>query len=91
MWSHLPHTSELSEIERATLQALADACNYSLSAHVPIEAVASRFPTHLRGDTRKALKKLRRKGYCIEHPTRGKRTWQRTPDGLVMARTNIEM
>lgn len=82
---------ELSEIERATLQALADACNYSLSAHVPVEAVTRKFPTHLRGDAKKALKKLRSKGYCFEHPTGRNRTWQLTPNGLNLAKTNMRM
>jgi len=82
-------TNELSEIERATLQALAHACNYSLTAHVPVEAVTRKFPRNLRGDAKKALKKLRSKGYCIEHPTGRKRTWQLTPKGLRMAKMNM--
>ena len=81
--------SALPDIEQATLQALADACNYSLSAHVPVEAVTRRFRTHLRGDAKKALKKLRSKGYCFEHPTGRKRTWQLTPKGLAVARINL--
>lgn len=87
----MQHTNALSEIERAMLQALADACNYSLSAHVPVEAVTRKFPKHLRGDAKKALKKLRRKGYCVEHPTGRTRTWQLTSKGLGTARMNIGM
>ena len=83
--------SGLTDIEQATLQALADACNYSLSAHVPTEAVTSRFVRHLRGDVKKALKRLRRMGYCIVHPTHRKKTWQLSPSGLDIARKTIEM
>jgi len=83
------HTGELPVIERATLQALAHACNYSLTAHVPIEAVTRNFARHLRGDAKKALKKLRSKGYCIEHPTGRNRTWQLSSEGLRMAKMNI--
>jgi hypothetical protein len=73
--------------EQAALKALADACFYSLSAHVPQEAVTSRVPKYLRGDIKKALKKLRAKGFCHEHPTRGSTTWQLTPAGLQEARS----
>jgi hypothetical protein len=76
---------QLSTIEKATLHALADACNYSLGAHVPREAVTRRIAANLRGDAKKALRKLRSKGYCIEHPTGRNRTWQLTPKGLAEA------
>lgn len=79
----------LSQIEQATLKALADGCNYSLNAHVPKEAVTSKFPKHLRGDVKKTLKKLRSKGYCTKHPTGRKTTWQLTPNGLRVARMNF--
>jgi len=75
----------LSPLEQAALKAVADACHYSLGAHVPIEAVTRRFPRYLRGDAKKALKKLRAKGYCIEHPTGRNTTWQLTPEGLKTA------
>jgi len=78
--------SPLSPVETATLQALADACNYSLSAHVPKEAITRRAHPNLRGDVKKSLKKLRSKGYCFEHPTGGNMTWQLTQRGLTMAR-----
>lgn len=79
----------LSPVEQATLQALADACNCSLGAHVPAEAVARRFQKHLRGDIKKTLKKLRAKGYCLEHPTGSNTTYQLTPNGLSIARKNF--
>jgi hypothetical protein len=78
-------------LKKAALQALADACNYSLSAHVPVEAVTRKFRTHLRGDVKKALKELRREGYCLEHPTGRNTTWQLTSTGLNMARMNMGM
>jgi hypothetical protein len=78
----------LSPMEQATLQSLADACDYSLSAHVPAEAVMGNFKRHLRGDVRRSLKKLRAKGYCFEHPTRRNTTYQLTPFGLSTAKIN---
>lgn len=76
---------KLTELEKAVLQALADACNYSLGAHPPVEAVTSRFARNLRGDVKKTLKDLRRYGYCQYHPTRGGKTWQLTAEGLAIA------
>ena len=81
--------SELEDIEKAALQALAHACNYSLTADVPIQAVTCSFDGHLRGDAKKALKRLRRKGYCAKHPAGGTKTWQLTRDGLHIAKKNI--
>lgn len=72
----------LSPIEQAVLRALADACDCSLGAHVPKEAVARRIAPNLRGEVKKQLKKLRAKGCCVEHPTRGSTTWQLTMFGL---------
>jgi len=80
---------DLSKDEQATLVALAEACHFSLTAHVPVEAVTHKFPKHLRGDAKKSLEKLRRKGYCIEHPTGRKRTWQLTSIGRNLATTIV--
>lgn len=77
----------LSPMEQATLKALAEMCNYSLSAHVPKEAVTSKFPKHLRGDAKKCLKKLKSKGFCREHPTGRNITWELTINGLRATRT----
>ena len=77
----------LSAMEQATLKALADACDYSLHAHVPTEAVTCRMAKHLRGDMKKALKTLSRLGYCIKHPTGGNTTWSLTLDGLTLAKS----
>ncbi len=72
---------ELTDIEKAVLIALAHACNFSLSAHPPIEAVTRSFSRHLRGDAKKTLKKLGRKGYCNRHPAHAQ-TWQLSRHGL---------
>lgn len=72
----------LSPMEQATLKALAEACCWSLHAHVPREAVTGKFAGHLRGDVKKCLKKLRAKKLCIEHPTGRNVTWQLTVTGL---------
>lgn len=72
----------LTAMEQASLKALAEACNYSLHAHVPTEAVTCKAKKHLRGEIKKALKQLARIGYCLKHPTGGCTTWSLTPDGL---------
>ena len=76
----------LFPMEQATLRALADACNYSLHAHVPTEAVTCRVAKNLRGEVKRALRELRRKGFCLKHPTGGSTTWQLTLEGLTTAR-----
>jgi hypothetical protein len=80
------HEEGLSQLDEATLRAVADACNYSLHAHVPIQAITSRFRTDIRGDVKKTLRKLRKKGYCQEHPTFGSKTYNLTELGLVTAK-----
>lgn len=75
----------MEEMLKATLVALADACNYSLHAHPPEEAVLHKLPTHLRGDARKALKKLVRLGFAQKHPTKGSMTYNITQRGILEA------
>lgn len=77
----------LSPMEQATLKALAEACGFSLNAHVPKEAITCRFPKHLRGDVRKSLKHLKSKGFCYKHPTGRNTTWGLTINGLNQAQT----
>lgn len=72
----------LTAMQLATLKALADACNYSLHAHVPTEAVTCKMKRHLRGDMKGALKDLVKMGYCIKHPTGRNTTWGLTVGGL---------
>jgi hypothetical protein len=89
VWSHNLSRKLLPKDEQATLVALAEACHFSLNAHVPVEAVTRKFPKHLRGEAKKSLEKLRRKGYCVEHPTGRNRTWQLTHTGLNVAMTIV--
>jgi len=70
--------------------ALAECCNLSLAAHVPREAVMSKFPKGVRGDARKALDRLRKGQLCTQHPTRGGTTWQLTLLGLRSAQQLVE-
>jgi hypothetical protein len=76
----------LSEIEKTVLIALADACDYSLSAHVPIQYIRNKIPPNPWRDAKKALNKLRRKGYCSVQPTGRNRTWRLSRLGLHEAR-----
>lgn len=76
----------LSQLERAALVALAEATGLSSNAHVPVQAVLSKVPKHLRGDLKKALDRLRRRQFCAQHPTRGGITWQLSSEGVRMAK-----
>lgn len=67
--------------------ALADACSFSLSAHVPIQAVRARIQKNLQREVKTNLQFLRRKGYCQIQPTRGGQTWLLTRFGLEVARS----
>ncbi len=75
----------LNEVHKAALLTLADACNWSLHAHVPIETVTRKVASHLRGDMKKAIRHLSKKGYCLPHPTGGTITWELTRMGLQTA------
>lgn len=75
----------LSDIDVAVLRAVADACNYSLSAHVPEPAILKRCDKSVIKDIGKSLKKLHSKGLVIRHPTRGNMTYQLSQDGLMLA------
>jgi hypothetical protein len=84
----LSEPDDLSPIEITAIVALANACNWSIHAHVPEESIRG-IPSNLRGDVRKALDRLRRKGYCQKHPTGGSMTWQLTLGGLEKARQEV--
>ena len=71
-----------AEVLSAILIAVYDATNGSLSAHVPLEAVLRRFPGHLRGDVRRCIRELVKRGLVTLHPTRGSTTYQLTQWGL---------
>ena len=47
--------SELTVLEKATLQALAGECGYSLHGHASTEDVTRHSPGHLKGNAKKAL------------------------------------
>jgi hypothetical protein len=81
---------DLSREEIATLVALAQVCNFDLKAHPPLEHVCRKFPTHLRGDAKKNLDRLRRKGLCQKHPTGGSTTWNITKPGIEIALKQLE-
>jgi hypothetical protein len=76
---------ELTELQRATLIALANACDYSLGAHPPERAIVKKFPVHLHGDVKKCLKDLHKMGLCIKHPTRGENTYNISQTGLSLS------
>lgn len=76
---------ELTSIQRTALNALADACNFSITAHVPEGAVLRKVQSHLRGDVRKALGQLRKIGLAQKHPTGRNTTWHITQTGLSLA------
>jgi len=71
---------------KAVLYALYVACEGSLSARVPEEAVTSRFPKHEKGDVKKALKILVRRGLAARVPKGRKLTYSLTREGLEEAR-----
>ena len=70
----MEETSEkpLTKGEIAVLVALWEACNGSIHAHVPEQAVISRFKPHFRGLARKTLRKLARRPerYVLRHKNR---------------------
>ncbi len=80
---------DLSEIDKATLRALADACNFSLGAHAAEGLIMKRLSPIIRstGDGTKSLKKLHKLRLCYKHPTRGEMTYNITQDGLRIAQT----
>lgn len=80
---------KLRASEKATLAALYKACDGSLSAHPPIEAIQSKFKKHERHVPKKAIKILCRFALAQKHPTRGGITYSLTRDGKEYAEKNI--
>jgi hypothetical protein len=74
----------LTEREVAALVALYDAARGSLSAHVPSEAILSRFRKDFRGYVAEGLDDLAKhpERYVIKHPTRGAMTYQISITGV---------
>jgi hypothetical protein len=70
---------------KSVLIAVADACDYSIHAHVPEGAILRKFKSHLQGDARNILKKLAKTPYILRHPTGRNTTFNITQDGLTKA------
>ena len=72
-------------LAKAVLIAVADACNYSLNAHVPEGTIVRKFPSHLRGEAKNTLKKLLKTPYVVRHPTGRNMTYNITHAGIKKA------
>ena len=72
---------KLTSVEKVVLLKFYDLVKGSLNAHIPAQAVQSRFRSDQRGYIPKILKKLRRKGIIQAHPTGGEMTYQLTVQG----------
>ena len=79
----MPH-GLLTEREVAALFALYNATGGGFHAHVPEEAVVSRFRKDFRGYVSEGLDDLARhpEGYVMKHPTRVGMTYQITNSGI---------
>ncbi|MFQ6062340.1 MAG: hypothetical protein ACE5KT_06835 [Methanosarcinales archaeon] len=62
------NTNELNDVQKAILKDLLES-GYIGKKHTPIEKVQKGFPKHLRGEVKKAVKKLIRMGCIREYPT----------------------
>ncbi|MDI6902272.1 MAG: hypothetical protein QMC77_00870 [Methanocellales archaeon] len=58
----------ITDLEKDILKDLLDS-GYVGKRHTPVENVSKGFPKHLRGDVKKAVKNLIRKGFILEYPT----------------------
>ena len=76
---------QLTLEEQTALKILAETCNYAVHAHYSEETILHKVSTDLRGDIRKALKSLHKKGLCIKHPTSGGMTYYITKEGIALA------
>lgn len=72
---------KLKPSEIATLKALMSVTDGDLAAHVPLQAIQSKFKKHMRHIPKKALKILCRLGFAIPHPTKGGMTYNITREG----------
>lgn len=73
---------DLTQIERRILVRFCQANNYSLSSHVPIQAVnlivKGVHPKHIK----RVVKMLISSGFVLKHPTRNQMTYKISIDGL---------
>ncbi len=73
---------DLTTIEQEVLLTFCDANNFSLSSHVPLEAVSRRLRNLSSKLAKKAIKTLLTNSFIMKHPTRHKITYQLTRKGL---------
>ncbi len=73
---------DLTRIERMILLAFCDANNWSLSSHVPLEAVKRRIKNINPKVINKVIKLLNSNGFIIKHPTRHRITYHLSKKGL---------
>jgi hypothetical protein len=85
-----PEINSLSVIEQTTLFALYFACNGSINAHVPEGAILRGIASDQKGDSSKALNKLRKKGLCIKKPTGRNITYALTIVGSKLTKELLE-
>lgn len=62
---------DLNQFEIDALKALYICVGGSLSGHVPLEAIASKFRKDKRGLVKKAIGRLLRLGLAVKHPGAG--------------------
>jgi len=82
--------SDLTVLEKATLQALAGECGYSLHGSVSKEDVTRHFPGHLKGDAKKALESLNKNNYCYSVGGKKNKRYKLTKDGQNLALNILE-
>lgn len=80
----------LKPVEKATLIALFRVTNGSLEAHVPLEALQSKFKKDKRGLIKKAIRGLCSVGLAVQHPTGGGMTYNLTKDGKQYFNANLD-
>ena len=77
----------LRQTDIAVLRAVADACHYSLGAHIAEQAILKRCNKNfVSKDIGKSLRKLHSKGLIIKHPTGRNITYNLSPEGLSLAK-----
>ena len=89
--------SNLKTIEKILLVAIARATNFSIHAHVAEPVIRRYYPKEVK-EGGKLMKKIRSraygrlesKGLIRSHPTRGRMTWNLTPQGVIMARKLLD-
>lgn len=73
---------DLTILEREVLLVFCDANIFSLSSHIPLEAVKRRLRDLSPKLVKKAINLLLTNGFIMKHPTRHRITYQLTKKGL---------